>query len=224
MRAIILSAGLGVRMQPLSLSTPKPLLKVNNIPLIVYHIKALKLAGITEIVINVSYEVKKFYDCLGDGSSFGVNLHYSHEPEPLEWGGGIIQTLDFFNQRPFLAISADVYTNYPINKLVDQAINYAYCVLVNNPEYHALGDFGLNDGYLSNRLTGLRYNYAGIGVFHPKVFSHHAAGKRSFRDVILPFIEQGQVQGEKYSGSWYNIGTMKQLDDLEQQLTGNHRF
>ncbi len=219
MKAIILAAGLGQRMRPLTDCIPKALLPVGNSTLVEYHIRALALAGIKEIIINVSYLREQFLDKLGDGSRYGVNIIYSYEPEhePLEVGGGIFQALPLLGNVPFIAVSADLWTDYPFANLPNKINGLAHIVLVDNPSYHQAGDYSINDNevILPKEKT---YNFAGIGVYDPKLWTNCKPGKFQIAPLFVRAIKQHLVTGEHYSGVWKNIGTIRQLQQLNEQL------
>lgn len=184
---MILAAGRGERMGALTLETPKPLLLVNGQPLIVHHIKKLAAIGVQDCLINLHYLAEKIPEVLGDGHQFGVRLHYSYEVEKLETAGGIVQALDFFENQPFILMSADVFSDYPLEKLLEIKTKYAHLVMVDNPRHHQQGDFAIDaNGLLS--LEGKKLNYAGIGLYHPKLFEHYAPGYRKLVDVMRDAI------------------------------------
>lgn len=220
MRALILAAGLGQRMGELTRDTPKPLLKVGNHCLIEYAIANLKRAGITDIVINVFYHAEKIKGVLGNGKSYGVNIVYSHEQTRLEVGGGIINALPLLGSEPFLAISSDVITDFPLAQLPSSPQGLAHLVLVDNPPFHPAGDFGLSQGKLSTK-TKPKWNFAGIAVYRPALFASHPVSLLPWGKIVIPAVEQNQVTGEYYKGIWYNIGTPEDLHSLNQH-TVNH--
>lgn len=220
MKAMILAAGSGTRMQHLTESTPKPLLRVCGETLIGHQIQHLSQAGFTDVVINVSYLADQIIAALGDGSQYGVSIHYSYEPEVggLETGGGIFQALPLLGREPFLVTSADIYTNYPYAELRGRDIDAAHLVLVPNPDYHPEGDFGLTDDALVT-VQPPKYNYAGIGVVSSALFDGVTASKFSLSSRLMPAIAEQRVHGELYTGDWFNVGTPSQLEALTQHLT-----
>lgn len=220
MRALILAAGLGQRMGELTRDTPKPLLKVGNHYLIEYAISNLKRAGITEIVINVFYYGEKIKDILGNGERYGVNIIYSHEQARLEVGGGLVNALPLLGSEPFVAISSDVITDFPLAQLPNSPQGLAHLVLVDNPPFHPEGDFGLSQGKLSTSAKP-KWNFAGIAVYRPELFAPHPVSLLPWGKIVMPAVEQNQVTGEYYKGIWYNIGTPEDLHSLNQQ-TVNH--
>lgn len=216
MRAMILAAGRGERMGELTSVTPKPLLRVGPHTLIEYVIANVKRAGIREIVINVSYHAEQIKTALGSGERYGVTFLYSDEKERLEVGGGIIQALPLLGDQPFIVVSGDVVTDYPLANLPHEPEGLAHLVMVDNPPFHPRGDFGLREGRAD--LTALpRFNFGNIGVYRPESFSHCEPGHVKWRDVMFPLIEKKQVTGEYYQGAWYNVGTAADLDQLNQR-------
>ena len=218
-KAMILAAGKGERMGDVTQACPKPLLMVRDQPLIVYHLKKLAAMGVTDCVINVRYLGEKIQEALGDGSQFNIRIHYSIETEALETAGGIIQTLDFFEGKPFILMSADVFSDYPLEKLLKVSFQHltlsGHLVMVNNPAHHREGDFSLDaDGFLS--LEGEKLNYAGVGIYHPKLFENYAPGYRKLVDVMREAIARKQMTGEYYSGYWLNVDTPERLAQAQE--------
>jgi len=222
-KAMILAAGKGERMGELTQACPKPLLLVRGQPLIVYHLKKLAAIGIKNCLINVRYLGDKIQQALGDGRQFGMYIHYSVETEALETAGGIIKALDFFENQPFILMSADVLSDYPLEKLLnalnDEMGNHGgiaptkrlgHLVMVDNPSHHREGDFAINsDGFLS--LEGNKLNYAGVGIYHPKLFENYAPGYRKIADVMKDAIHKHCMTGEHYGGKWLNVDTPERL-------------
>lgn len=218
-RAMILAAGRGERMRPLTDSVPKPLLPVGGKPLIQFHIDALAASGVVDIVINLAWLGARIRDALGDGAASGVRLHYSDEGDAaLETGGGIFNALPLLGSEPFIVVSGDVWSDYPLGQLVSRlgSKDLAHFVLVANPEYHRRGDFGLRDGRMVD--DGERHTYANIGVFRPEFFDGCEAGKFPLAPLMRERIKAGQVSGEFYAGRWFNLGTPAQLAELDQSL------
>ncbi len=215
MKAMILAAGQGMRMRPLTDHTPKPLLKIKNKALIIYHLEALAKHGVKDVVINVSYLAEQICQALGDGSDFGVRIHYSFEPELLETGGGIFQALTLLNDAPFIVISADLWTDYPLQQLPIQMTSLAHLIMVDNPNYHPKGDFFLRDGKLFLE-GGPKLTYASMGVLHPNLFKGCKPEKFRLGDLLFPAIARGEITGEHYQGRWENLGTPEQLEKLNQ--------
>jgi MurNAc alpha-1-phosphate uridylyltransferase len=214
MQAMIVAAGYGKRMRSIGEDIPKPLVKVDDYSLIEHNIKKLAQAGFTDIVINVSYLADKITAALGNGQAYGVNITYSHEPQPLGWGGGVLKALPLFNNKPFIVVSCDLWTNYPFQQLALPADRLAHLVLVDNPDYHR--DFDLTDS--GRVIIQSQYTYAGIGIFDPKLFADLPDDTFSFGEVIRPAIKNKWVSGECYRGDWFNIGSPSCLSKLQQYL------
>lgn len=226
MKAMILAAGMGNRMRPLTLHTPKPLLPVGNKPLIVWHIEKLKAIGVTEIVINTAWLGEKLLEALGDGSQFGVQIHWSHEGEGLETAGGIINALPLLGDAPFILLNGDVWTDMDFAALleVELADNLAHLVLVDNPEQHPQGDFCLSQGraYLfEQQQSGEHLTYSGIAVYSPKLFKGLEAGKRAMLPIFKQAMQNQQVSAEKMHAKWVDVGTPARLAELDQQLSAS---
>ncbi len=223
---MILAAGRGERMRPLSNATPKPLLEVGGKPLIVWQIERLVAAGFTELVVNVAHRGEMIVERLGDGSRFGTAICYSHEPEPLEVAGGIATALSLLGDGVALIVSGDVYTEYDYATLRNRAAAmiaadappHLHMVMVPNPAYHPTGDFGLVDGRLV--LDGAaRWTYGNIALYRMALF---AELPRREKLQILPlyrdWIGRGWASGELYTGTWANVGTADELARLERTL------
>jgi N-acetyl-alpha-D-muramate 1-phosphate uridylyltransferase len=222
MRAMILAAGRGERMRPLTDTMPKPLLAVAGKPLIQYHIEACAAAGIREIVINLAWHGALLRDALGDGARFGVSIHYSDEGSAaLETGGGIYNALPLLGEEPFLVVSGDVCTDYPLAyaraRLAPEDI--AHFVLVPNPDFHARGDFGLSEMRATDSEP--RYTYANLGIFRPQFFAECRPGKFLLAPLMFDWIRKGRVSAELYRGRWHNVGTPAQLAELDRELRKN---
>jgi N-acetyl-alpha-D-muramate 1-phosphate uridylyltransferase len=221
MRAMILAAGRGERMRPLTDVTPKPLLKVNGKPLIEYHIEALALAGVQDIVINLAWKGTMLRDALGSGARFGVRLHYSEEGrEALETGGGIFNALSLLGHEPFIVVSGDIWTDYPITLLRSRLTqpDTAHFVMAPNPDFHPRGDFGLQENRIIEAAP--RYTYANIGVFTAEFFAGCEPGRFPLVPIMRRWIREQRVSGELFEGEWCNIGTPGQLAELDQYLRG----
>ena len=226
MKAMILAAGRGERMRPLSDSVPKPLLEVGGKPLVVWQIERLVAAGFTDLIVNVAHHAEMIVERLGEGSAFGCSIRYSREPEPLEVAGGIATARPLLGPGVALIVSSDLYTEYPYRKLGERASSmaaaatppHAHMVMVPNPPYHAEGDFGLASGKLS--LDGAdRSTYGNVGLYRMELFAELPPGKRL---QILPlyrdWIARGWVSGELYTGPWANVGTAHELARLDREL------
>lgn len=214
MKAMILAAGRGERLRPLTDETPKPLLKLAGAPLIAHHIQRLAAAGFKEIVINVSYLAKKITQYLGDGSQWGVNLEFSYEPTALESGGGIVQALPLLGTKPFLVVSADIYTDYPFATLNKPLEGLAHLVLAPNPNFSP--DFHLDNGKIT-REGQPKYTYGNIGVYHPALFANQTPHLFPLREVLFPAVDANRVSGELYKGIWENITSVQQYETLKKQ-------
>jgi len=218
MKAMLLAAGRGERMRPLTDSTPKPLLPVAGRPLIAWHLSRLAACGIRDVVINLSWLGEQIAAALGDGTAHGVRIHYSREPWPaLETGGGIRQALPLLGDEPFLLVNGDVYTDVDFNSLRLAQGDLAQLVLVPNPAHHLKGDFHLSDG----RITadqGERLTYSGIAMVHPLLL----AGADPGRFALLPWLvkarEAGRLGGQRHGGLWIDVGTPERLSDLDVRL------
>ena len=209
-------------MRPLTDATPKPLLLVGGKPLIVWHIENLRAAGFREIVINTGWLGEQLPAVLGNGTTLGVNLRYSHEGWPAyETAGGIATALPLLGGAPFLLVNGDIYCNYPFAQLKNRDLSKddAHLVLVQNPPHHPNGDFALNDERVI--VDGLRFTYSGIGVFHPRLFeatpAHHPA---KLAPLLVDAIRRETLSGEFFAGEWMDIGTPERLATLDARLQG----
>ena len=226
MKAMILAAGLGNRMRPLTLHTPKPLLEVGEKPLIVWHIEKLQKIGVTEIVINTAWLGEKLANALGDGSQFGVKILWSHEGEGLETAGGIINALPLLGDEPFILVNGDVWTTMDFASLLDVQLGeqQAHLVLVENPPQHLKGDFILSNGLaytFEQEQLGEALTYSGIAVLHPQMFAGLENGKRPLAPLLKQAMQQQQVSAEKLQGIWVDVGTPERLEQLDQQIKQN---
>ncbi len=216
---MILAAGRGERLRPLTDSTPKPLLEVGGKALIVHHLERLAAAGFGDVVINLGWLGEQISSALGVGASFGLNIHYSPEPPgALETAGGIVQALPLLGDQPFAVISGDILCDYPYERLVDtDPDGLAHLVMVDNPEHHSDGDFRLVDGRLKPG-PGSRLTFSGIGVYQPAMFRNLAPGRRPLRPVFEQAMTAGQLAGEHFRGYWSDIGTIERLDQARQSI------
>lgn len=219
MRAMILAAGRGERMRPLTDHTPKPLLEAGGKPLIVHQIERLREAGMKRIVINVAWHGDLIEEALGDGSALAVNIRYSREPDgALETAGGIRHALELLGDQPFVVVSSDVFCDFDLSGLGGLAPrDAAHLVLVNNPPHHPEGDFALERGRVIPAGQP-RFTYSGIGVFHPGLFSALAPGIRPLRPVLEEAIAAGRVSGQHHAGTWLDVGTPERLARLDRSL------
>lgn len=223
MKAMILAAGLGNRMRPLTLYTPKPLLEVGGKPLIVWHIEKLKKIGVTEIVINSAWLADKLISSLGDGSQFGVDIRWTREDEGLETAGGIINALPLLGTDPFILVNGDVWTTMDFEALRHIKLNddLAHLVLVDNPKQHPEGDFTLFDGRtftFDQDMTGENLTFSGVSVIHPKLFDGLEPGKRPLAPLLKQAMQNQKISGEKLKGAWVDVGTPERLMELDLQI------
>jgi MurNAc alpha-1-phosphate uridylyltransferase len=224
--ALILAAGRGERMRPLTDATPKPLLEVGGKPLIGWQLERLAAAGIRRIAINHAHLGEALEAAVGDGSRWGVRIAWSREGTALETAGGIAKALDLLGPDPFVVVSGDIYTDYDFSRLAavagaiarDPDGHAAHFVLVDNPPYHPSGDMGLAGGRV--RRGGPLLTYANIAVFHPALFAGIAAGTHlKLFPWAYKFVDAGRVTGERFTGAWENLGTPGQLAALDRKLS-----
>jgi len=219
MRAMILAAGRGERLRPLTDTRPKPLLEVGGRPLIEHHLERLAQAGFREIVINLAHLGDMIRDTLGNGSAWGVNIHYSQEPPgALDTGGGIGQALPLLGESPFTVINGDIFSQYPLARLRAIKCSHAHLVLVPNPEHNPDGDFVLQGGHVYQDAAGLdaqeRYTFSGISVYHPRFFAAATGGKYSVVPMLKAAMALQHVTGEIFRGVWHDIGTPERLKEI----------
>lgn len=217
MRAMILAAGRGERLRPLTDRVPKPLVPVAGRPLIEHHLQALAAAGFEDVVINVAHLADAITEALGDGGRFGLALHYSHEPPgALDTGGGIKQALPMLGDAPFAVINGDVFTDYDFGALRTGLApgSDAHLLLVPNPPHHPAGDFDLRRSRIATDAP--RYTFAGIGVYHPALFAGVDAVRFSLAAVLRPAIDAGRVGGAIHGGTWYDVGRPETLARVEE--------
>lgn len=216
-KAMILAAGRGERMRPLTDTLPKPLLKVDGKALIEYHIQELKSAGIKEILINTAWLGEIIPEYLGDGAYWGVNLTYSHEETALETAGGIRKALSFFDDEPFVVVNGDVWTDFDFSLLTKPKAK-AHLVLVPNPEQHPNGDFGLDNGTVLAQ-SETQYTFSGIGVYQPEIFADLELNKAEpLAPILRKLMEKQEVTGQLYQGQWRDIGTPERLEALNKEF------
>ncbi|MFQ2062752.1 N-acetylmuramate alpha-1-phosphate uridylyltransferase MurU [Aeromonas veronii] len=217
MKAMILAAGRGERMRPLTDLLPKPLLAVGGKPLIVHHIEKLKAAGVTELVINHAWLGHKLVESLGDGSALGVTIHWSAEESALETAGGIVQALPLLGSEPFLVINGDTWLDLDYHTLVSQPLgdDLAHLWLVPNPPQHPSGDFALQAGRVVDTPA---FTFSGVGLYDPAAFAGLAGGARKLAPLLRDWMAQGRVGGSLLAGEWRDIGTVDRLRELDDQL------
>lgn len=211
MNAMILAAGRGERMRPLTDTCPKPLLKVHDKPLIVYHLEALKRAGFNSVVINISWLGEQIRQTLGDGQDYGLDIEYSMEPEALETAGGIIQALDLLDER-FIVINGDVFSDFEYVSLRNLLLP-VHLVLVPNPLHNRQGDFAIEQGRLSN-AEHQRYTFSGISCYDKSFFTSYAEGRRALAPLLRQAADNGRASAQLYKGLWNDVGTIDRLNEL----------
>ena len=218
MRAMILAAGRGERLRPLTDTTPKPLLPVGGRPLIDYHLENLANAGFREVVINLAHQGEKIRETLGNGSDWGLNITYSPEPpKALDTGGGIHNALPWLGDAPFAIINGDVFSEYPLARLRAIKCDHAHLVMVPNPAHNPNGDFAIRGGYIIDDAEP-RYTFAGISVYHPRFFDSASGGRFSVVPMLLKAMKLQRVTGEMFKGVWHDIGTLERLETLQGHL------
>ncbi len=225
--AMILAAGRGERMRPLTDATPKPLLKAGGKPLIEWHIERLAQAGFRELVINHAHLGTQIEAALGDGSRYGVSLRYSPEAEALETAGGIAQALPLLGDRPFVVVNGDIFCDYDFARLrprlehlaaAGPSALMAHLVLVDNPPHYPGGDFALAQGQVAAAGRHL-LTFSGIGVYRPELFAGIAPGEKAkLAPLLRQQIAAGRVSGEHFPGYWLDVGTPQRLDELDARL------
>ncbi len=222
MKAMILAAGRGERMRPLTDHTPKPLLLAGGRPLIEHLIAALVDGGIDEIIVNTAHLGEQVEAVLGDGSRLGARMHFSPEGEALETGGGIYRALPVLGDEPFLVVNGDIATDFPFGTLTRLPIDLAHLVLVPNPEHHPQGDFGLS---ASTVLDGgePRHTFGGIGVYRPALFRDCGSGRFPLAPLLRAAMVQRSVSGQLYEGFWMDIGTVERLQTFDAYLNGKKK-
>jgi len=220
---MILAAGRGERLRPLTDTTPKPLIEVGGKPLIVHHLERLAEAGFTDVVINLGWLGEQIPEALGDGSRFGLRIHYSPEPPgALETAGGIVHAQELLGDAPFLVVSGDVLCDYPFDTLHRLEMEtLAHLVMVDNPPHHPDGDFGIVDGRIVGN-TPDKLTFSGIAVFRPELFANLEPGVRPLRPVLEQIIVEGRVSAERHTGQWMDVGSHERLQ-LARQLHSRRR-
>jgi MurNAc alpha-1-phosphate uridylyltransferase len=224
---MLLAAGRGERMRPLTDTQPKPLLEVGGKPLIVWHIERLARAGLKALVINHAYLGEQIQRSLGDGSQLSVSIEYSAEASALETAGGIANALHLLGDTPFAVINADIYCDYDFAQLpalaatLNKNNDLAHLVLVDNPEQHPHGDFGLDHGRVTDAAPKL--TFSGIGIYSPVLFQHITPGTIApLAPLLRTQIAAGKVSGEHYNGRWIDVGTPQRLQQLDNELRATH--
>lgn len=215
---MLLAAGRGERLRPLTDHTPKPLVKVAGQPLIDHHLWRLAKAGFREVVINISHLGEQIRAHVGDGSRYGVTVAYSPEwPLPLETGGGILQALPLLGDAPFLVINSDIWCEYPYAQLDFPVASLAHLILVTNPAHNVKGDFVLQADRVTNG-TESTLTFSGIGVYRKELFANCTPGVFPLAPLLRAAIDRGAVSGEQFGGYWIDVGTAQRLAQLQRYL------
>lgn len=227
-KALILAAGLGRRMRPLTDATPKPLLPVGGKPLIAWHLEKLAVLGIDEAIINTSWLAAQFPATLGDGANWGIRLRYINEgPTPLETGGGMLHALPLLGDRPFLLVNGDIWTDYDFTRLPTAPTTLAHLVMVDVPTHAQTGDFALAPNGRLRTAGAPLLTYTGLGVYRPEILQGwestvaQAIGnppRFPLAPLLRAKIQTGQISGEHYHGRWTDVGTPQRLAELEANL------
>ncbi|RAP57503.1 N-acetylmuramate alpha-1-phosphate uridylyltransferase MurU [Oleiagrimonas sp. MCCC 1A03011] len=231
MRALIFAAGLGTRMRPLTDRTPKPLLPVGDKPLIVWHLEKLSALGVREVVINTAHLGAQFPPALGDGTRWGLRIHYAHEGDtPLETGGGMLHALPHLGDAPFLVVNGDVWTDFDFARLPASPRDLAHLVLVDNPPFHPAGDFRLDAEGRMHEEGEPRLTFAGIGLYRPQLLDdwrrvigdEDGAAMQPPRFALAPLLRaamrEGRIDGQHHVGRWTDVGTPERLRALDAML------
>jgi N-acetyl-alpha-D-muramate 1-phosphate uridylyltransferase len=218
-KAMVLAAGRGERMRPITDTVPKPLVRVGGRPLIAWHLAALARAGVREVVINLSWLGEQLRAALGTGADFGLRITYSEEgPVPLETGGGILRALPLLGPEPFLVLSGDIWTDIDLGGVQLEPEANAHLVLIPNPPHHPRGDFGLEGNVVVQRDSE-RLTYANVGIYRPEFFAGCAAGRFPLLEPLNRAIAARLVRGEVHRGAWSDVGTPERLAQLEARLS-----
>jgi N-acetyl-alpha-D-muramate 1-phosphate uridylyltransferase len=222
MRALILAAGRGERLRPLTDHIPKPLVQAADRPLIEHTVLALVSAGYRELVVNLAYLGEQIEIHLGDGSRFGAEIRYSREPDgALETGGGIYNALPLLGNEPFLVVNGDIVSDYPFRQLEKAPQGLAHLVMTPNPEHHPNGDFTLRNGIVEDGGE-YRLTFGGIGVYRPELFAACRPGKFPLAPLLRQAMAEEKVSGERYDGFWMDIGTLERLRICDAHLRGHY--
>lgn len=219
MKAMILAAGRGERLRPLTDSMPKPLIEAGGKKLIEYHLENIEKAGISDVVINISWLGSAIRDALGEGQKYNLNIKYSDEGEvALETAGGIINALPLLGEDPFIVINGDIWTDFDLGQLVNRPVeSEAHLILVDNPGHNTGGDFALVNGRLRNSGSPM-YTYSGIALFTCAFFSGQQQGKSALAPLLRQKIDANQVTGSCFKGKWTDVGNLERLNKLDADL------
>ncbi len=219
MKAMILAAGRGKRLRPITDGCPKPLIKINHKPLIGYHLEALAKAGVTDVVINVAHLKDQIMQTLKDGAQYGLNIHYSVEEQAIGTGGGIKKALSQLGSEPFILVNGDIYTDFDFSKLPSKPSRLAHLVLVPNPPYRTQGDFRLTDDLIDRyHESDPSYTYTGIALISPKLFDQCQSMAFPLPALLHQAILSNELSGEVFQGLWTDVGTIERLKSLEEML------
>jgi N-acetyl-alpha-D-muramate 1-phosphate uridylyltransferase len=217
--ALIFAAGRGERMRPLTDVTPKPLLSLGSKRLIDHHLEKLAAAGVRDVVINTSHLAEQFEPALGDGSRWNLRIRYSYEgPTPLETGGGMLRALDRLDDGPFIAVSADIVSDFDYASLPDEPAGLAHLVMVPNPDFHARGDFWLDGARLNEDGAGEKLTFGNIGVYRREFIAAETATRFKLLPIYRRAMREGRLTGERYAGPWWNLGTPAQLREAAARV------
>jgi MurNAc alpha-1-phosphate uridylyltransferase len=216
---MILAAGRGERLRPLTDEIPKPLIKVGGMALIEYHLDNLADAGFKEVIINTAWHAEKIHALLENGKKYGVHIHYSDEGTALETAGGIINALPLLGDEPFLVVNGDIWCHFDFTGLPGlEEDKQAHLILVDNPDHNEKGDFALEDGLVRSSGDPM-HTYSGIGIYSPAFFAEQQPGALPLAPILRKKCEQGLVSGQLYDGLWTDVGTIERLQELEKQLS-----
>ena len=229
MRAMILAAGEGRRMRPLTDSVPKPLLPLAGRPIIEHSLQKLVAAGVSQIVINVSWLGEQIVEYFGNGKRCGASIEWSREATPLETAGAVVKALPLLGDEPFILINGDIWCDYPIENLAGRAAQLtpqqsAHLVMVDNPPHHPAGDFAITNGQLALPNNGGALTFSGISVWRPQAFQslpYSSTAPLPLREVLLPLLSKGGVAGEYWQGQWCDIGTPERLAEINRKLSSD---
>lgn len=223
MKAMILAAGKGERMRPLTLHTPKPLLQVNGQPLIYYHLQRLARSGFSDVVINLAWLGEQIVDALGTGEAFGLKLSYSREGEPLETAGGIVRALPMLTAAAddwFLVINGDIWCDFDVRQLQPPSAADAVLVLTDNPGHNPQGDFALGPGgHICGDETLPRLTFTGVSLLNRRLFAGLTEQSGKLGPILQKAVAEKRVKGVYHSGQWLDVGTSERLNMLNQQLS-----
>ena len=220
MRVMLLAAGRGERMGSLTDKTPKPLLTIGGKPLIVHLVEALVAGGFSELVINHAWHGAMIEQRLGDGREFGASIDYSAEGDgALETGGGIRRALPLLGNDPFVAVNADIWTDFPFANLPDTLETLAHVILVDNPAHHPDGDFVLAGTRVCRGMgNARRLTFSGIGVYRPELFAELSDGRFPLAPILFDACDAGRLSGMHYTGEWWDVGTPECLEQLDRRV------